>query len=125
MTKNKSNSTTEFPITPEKTYFSSFCEQYHVTDENNTIKVFVKYPGEPKRSVTTKIFSEDKEGNLDILVYTLDGELIPYDHKNATPDQPNINLLLLKTSSNNYEYFSQLKILGYCIYLDSINLIRK
>jgi hypothetical protein len=76
---------------PEQTYFETFCEQYRVNEKNNTIKAFVKYPGEPKRTVNAKIFTEDKDGNLDILVYTLDGELISIDNKNATPDKPNIN----------------------------------
>ena len=85
---NKNLDTTEVI---EKSYFANFCEEYKITDENNTIEAFIKFPSEPKQKITTKIFTEDKEGNLDILVYNLDGELIAYDNKNATPEKPNIN----------------------------------
>ena len=99
MTKDNSKSTITKPDSLEKSYYQNFCEQYHVSDENNIIKVFIKYPGEPKQSIDTKIFTEDKDGNLDILVYSLDGGLIPYDNKNATPDKPNIN-------NNRIEFYS-------------------
>ena len=36
------------------------------------------------------IFTEDKNGNIQILLYTLDRELIEYDHPKATLDKPNI-----------------------------------
>lgn len=38
-----------------------------------------------------EIFKEDKDGNIQILVYTLDRRLIIYDNKKATPLKPNIN----------------------------------
>ncbi|MFC2106876.1 primase-helicase family protein [Bacteroidota bacterium] len=43
------------------------------------------------KMITMPIFSEDKSGNIRILVYTLDRELITYDHPKATPEKPNIN----------------------------------
>lgn len=76
---------------PEPTYFQKFITEYRVTPENNSIRATIHIPGEQRQKVDTNIFTEDKDGNLDILVYTLDYELIPVDHPNASPDKPNIN----------------------------------
>lgn len=75
----------------ESTYFQQFISEYRVTPENNSIRATIRIPGEHPQKVDTQIFTEDKDGNIDILVYTLDYELIPVDHPNATPDKPNIN----------------------------------
>ena len=75
----------------ELSYFEQFCSEYHVNNDNNSIKTHFLIPGERRSSVTFKIFNEDKDGNLDILVYDLDYNLIVVDNPKATPEQPNIN----------------------------------
>jgi hypothetical protein len=72
------------------TYFKQFIKDYRVTAANNALQATIRIPGERAQTVDTKIFTEDKDGNLDILVYTLDYDLITVDHPNATPEKPNI-----------------------------------
>ncbi len=52
-------------------------------------KILVK--GLHGRKYEMPIFSEDDHGNIRILLYNLNRELITYDHPNATPEKPNIN----------------------------------
>ena len=104
-------------MTEEKSFFAEFCEQYHVTEQNNTIIAYLRFPGFPKKKTKTPIFTEDKDGNLDILVYTLDRELISVDHPQATPDKPNINnnrseWYTVKRFKNPKEYTGHIKNLG-------------
>lgn len=73
-----------------KTYFEKFKEDYLITDENNTIELKTVNPhNNVLVTKPFKIFTEDKKGNLDILVYTIDGETIQYTNPNATPNTPN------------------------------------
>lgn len=41
--------------------------------------------------IDNPIFSEDANGNIDILIYRLNRETIHYDHPNAKPDRPDVN----------------------------------
>lgn len=69
-----------------KTYYEQFKEDYLITDENNTIDLKHEDPHNGvKMTKPFKIFTEDKHGNLDILVYTIERETIMYPNPNATP----------------------------------------
>ena len=49
------------------------------------------------QSVEHKIFDEDEDGNIVMTPFDLDGFLIEYDNKSATPTRPNINNSRRKT----------------------------
>jgi len=75
----------------KKTYLHErVYDQMGVTPEQNKIQVFVENELGDERSCEMPIFSSDPHDNIDILVYTLDRRLIYYDHKDATPEKPNI-----------------------------------
>ena len=96
----------------QPTYFQEFCTQYHVSDENNILKVFFNIPGERRRSFDAKIFSEDKDGNIDILVYDLNYNLFIVDNPKATPEKPNIN-------NDRFDYY---KVKRFAIPLSLIHI---
>ncbi len=79
-------------MTKEKTFYQLFCEEYGINKKNNTIRL-KEYNDHQHRSTEHdfEIFSEDKFGNIKILVYTLGRETILYDNAKANPDKPNIN----------------------------------
>jgi hypothetical protein len=58
-----------------------------VLNGQNTINLF----SGSGRKFEGNIFTEDKYGNIRILIYTLDRKIIEYDHPQATPEKPNIN----------------------------------
>jgi hypothetical protein len=73
-------------------YFEERMSELGVTELNNTIDLYVEneLTGQIEKRAFP-IFSQDREGNIDILIYTLKRGLIVFDHPNATPEKPNIN----------------------------------
>jgi len=69
-------------------FYKEFCQELKITPQNNKIKL-------ESRSVATDtwsksdwdIFTEDKHGNVDILVYTLDKRIISIKHPKANPEK--------------------------------------
>lgn len=72
-------------------YFQQFCKDYFVSEQNNSLTATYQIPGERRCNFDAKIFDEDKEGNLLILVYSLDYELFIVDNPKATPEHANVN----------------------------------
>ena len=68
-------------------YTKRITEELGVDDSQNNISLY----GSMDRKYQEKIFSEDKHGNIRILVYSLHRYAIVYDHIKATPLKPNIN----------------------------------
>lgn len=65
-----------------KTYYKIRMSELGVTGENNLIQLNDPEADFPRSPIITKyIFSEDSEGNIQILYYTLDRELITYVQK--------------------------------------------
>lgn len=63
----------------DKSFFQRRMDLLGVTEENNTIRVINPEIEKPANNVSdTQIFSEDKDGNIKILYWTLDRELITY-----------------------------------------------
>lgn len=72
----------------ENTYFQQFCEDYKVTPDINNIKLRTWHPDHGRHTYAdTEIFSEDKQGNIDMLVYTLDRETIEYTPHGVNPEK--------------------------------------
>ncbi len=67
-------------------YNQRITEDLGVSAEEN--KILIK--GSPGQKNEMPIFSEDQDGNIRILVYSLNRELITYDHPKATPEKPSI-----------------------------------
>jgi hypothetical protein len=61
-------------------------QELKIPPEQNEIRLKTQ-PGTVSKH---KIFSEDKSGNIRILMYRLDREIIQYDHPKARPEKPNI-----------------------------------
>jgi hypothetical protein len=85
----------------EKSYFEiRIFDELQISKEENSVEVR-EFDAEmfthKDKKVKSPIFTEDKDGNIDILVYTLDRKTIHYDNKNATPDKPNINNARVET----------------------------
>ena len=65
-----------------KSYYEIRMSELGVNDENNFIHLSDPEADFPRNPTVTKpIFSEDSEGNIQILYYTLDRELITYIQK--------------------------------------------
>ena len=65
-----------------KSYYETRMSELGVTEENNFIQLSDPDADFPRVATITKpIFSEDKDGNIQILYYTLDRELITYIQK--------------------------------------------
>lgn len=69
-----------------------------ITPEQNQIEVFTVNQYDSEVKIKMPIYSSDKDDNIDILVWTLDRQLIRYDHPNADPEHNNIN-------NNREQYF--------------------
>jgi hypothetical protein len=86
-----------------KSYYEIRMSELGVNDENNRITLNDPEADFPKKSTLTKeIFSEDGEGNIQILYYTLDRELITYVQK-GEGKTANIN------AKDRYYFQSRLK----------------
>lgn len=92
-------------------YFDDFCSEYKVTDSNNYIQAVYKLPGERPRKIKAPIFSETKDGDLAISVFTIDSNLIPVVNKNATPEKPNIN-------NNRFDFYKVIRFQNPRTYTD-------
>jgi NOL1/NOP2/fmu family ribosome biogenesis protein len=74
-----------------KTYFEErVFGELGVSEGQNKITLHNEIEGK-RFSFEADIFSPDEAGNIRILPFTLDRRPIQYDHKNATPEKPNIN----------------------------------
>jgi len=70
-----------------KTYFQKrIHEELNISEKQNSIRL----KNEDGNSFETKIFTEDRKGNIQILLYTLNRQIIEYDHPKATLEKPNI-----------------------------------
>ena len=70
-----------------KTYFQKrIHDELNISEEQNNIRL----KNQDGYNFDAKIFTEDKKGNIQILLYTLDREIIEYDHPKATLEKPNI-----------------------------------
>ncbi|MFA5298529.1 MAG: primase-helicase family protein [Lutibacter sp.] len=80
-------------------------KQLGITDKENKIKLsWTEDETGLEKSATMPIFSEDKEGNIKILVYSIDGKLIQYDNKNANLLERNVN-----NNRDKHFYITRLK----------------
>jgi len=61
-------------------------KELEITEEQNNIQL----KNEEGQTFETKIFTEDRKGNIQILLYTLNRQIIEYDHPKATLEKPNI-----------------------------------
>lgn len=59
--------------------------------EDLLIDLIAFHPERGEYKVEMDCFSEDKDGNIKIPVYSIDRKLYTYDHPNATPTKQNIN----------------------------------
>ncbi|GHU85379.1 hypothetical protein FACS1894153_0480 [Bacteroidia bacterium] len=67
-------------------FYKQFCEQLKITEDNNNIELLCYNTALNTRlKESRKIFTEDKNGNVDILVYTLDRKNIIVKHPKADP----------------------------------------
>jgi hypothetical protein len=70
-----------------QSYFNSrIHQQLKITDKQNQIRL----KSQTGTESIHEIFSEDKNGNIRILMYRLNRELIQYDHPKASPERPSI-----------------------------------
>jgi len=67
-------------------YETRIVNELGITEEQNSITVINTEGNKIKHN----IFSEDKNGNIKILIYRLNREIIEYDHPKATLEKPNI-----------------------------------
>jgi hypothetical protein len=75
-----------------QSYFEKRCSELGVTKANNKIDLFTEDENTGQKTKKTfPIFTEDRQGNIDILIYTLKREIFVFDHPKATPEKPNIN----------------------------------
>lgn len=71
---------------PDQTFFQQRMDLIGVTEENNVVKLFNPAAEHPMPKYSdSKIFSEDSEGNIEILYYNIEGEAIIYETKAKTP----------------------------------------
>lgn len=77
----------------ERSYFQTrVFDQLGMSEELNRIRLkFFQAEAGTWQEVEYPIFAEDDEGNIKITPFTLDRQLIEYDHQNATPEKPNVN----------------------------------
>lgn len=68
-------------------YTKRIIKELAIDNSQNNISLY----GFMNRKYNEKIFSEDEQGNIRILVYSLHRFAIVYDHLKATPLKPNIN----------------------------------
>ena len=69
-----------------KSYFENRMQLLGATKENSTLELFdeeAEFPAPKLKKVP--VFSEDKDGNIDILFYTIEGRFITYYNENKTP----------------------------------------
>ena len=71
-------------------FYNRIFTEIGATPQDIKIQVCRTFEGE-RRTFDIDIFQEDDKGNIKILVYTLDRQLIIYDNHRATPEKPNIN----------------------------------
>jgi hypothetical protein len=70
-----------------RSYFEDrIYNQLNITKEQNTIRL----KDENGAFYENKVFTEDRKGNIQILIWTLNRETIEYDHPKATLEKPNI-----------------------------------
>jgi len=75
-----------------QSYFGQRMSDLGVTKTNNKIDLFVEDEASGQKfKKSFPIFTEDRDGSIDILIYTLSRDIFEYDHPDATPDKPNIN----------------------------------
>ena len=85
--QTKNNVSSEHNSGAESYFAKRIFREIGVLNGQNTINLF----SASGRKFTGNIFSEDRKGNIRILIYTLDRKVIEYDHPKATPEKPNIN----------------------------------
>ena len=95
------------PEAKELSYFDQrITQELGVTDEQNRIKlIFEDEESRLTREVENQIFSEDEHGNIRILPFTINRELIQYDSQKATPTIRNI-----ENSRRKVFYVTRLKV---------------
>ncbi|NOZ36019.1 MAG: hypothetical protein GXO80_12065 [Chlorobi bacterium] len=70
-----------------KSYFQKrIQDELNISEKQNTIRL----KNEEGHTFEAKIFTEDRKGNIQILLYTLNRQIIEYDHPKATLEKPNI-----------------------------------
>jgi galactitol-specific phosphotransferase system IIB component len=70
-----------------RSYFEQrIYDELNISEKQNKIRL----QNEDGHFFETKIFSEDRKGNIQILLYTLKRQIIEYDHPKATLEKPNI-----------------------------------
>lgn len=82
MSQENQNKNTSPVATPEPSFYQNRMQQLGVTEDNNYIEIAdpdADYPANGFR--TQPIFTEDKNGNIEILVYTIDRNRISLEHK--------------------------------------------
>lgn len=84
-------------------YHERICMELGVTQEQNKIRLVTEWD-ERKHSFDANVFSEDQEGNIRILVYTIDRETIQIRDKNADPTR----VTIANNRSQNW-YITRLK----------------
>ena len=107
-TKPKKKTTTDKkPKAKELSYFEErIFKELGVSDQQNRIKLkFDDLESNTTREVESQIFSEDDNGNIRILPFTIDRELIQYDSQKATPSIRNI-----ENSRRKVFYVTRLKV---------------
>ena len=71
-----------------KDFYKEFCEELKITPENNTVKLEAfNTANDTWIKQDRQIFSEDKNGNVDILVYTINRRTIRIKHPKANPNK--------------------------------------
>ena len=69
-------------------FYKEFCKELKITPQNNKIKLESLNPAtDTWQKQDWQIFTEDKHGNVDILVYTLNGRTIQVKHPKANPEK--------------------------------------
>jgi len=69
-------------------FYKEFCTELKITPENNTIKLETfNRANDTWLKAEHEIFSEDKNGNVDILVYTLNRRTIQVKHPKSNPNK--------------------------------------
>lgn len=78
----------------KQTYYQEFCQEYGITDENNSFPCkYYDMLASREIKCQKKIFKEDRHGNIDILVWDINRNLFMIDAPNANPlkDAPDNN----------------------------------
>jgi hypothetical protein len=66
-----------------QSYFEKRCSELGVTKADNKIDLFTEDENTGQKTKKTfPIFTEDRQGNIDILIYTLKREIFVFDCKN-------------------------------------------